>query len=57
MQLEKRIELVFADSKAYKTTKNDWLQGGIMNIFREKVVALLKKIKYILIVQSDGLLI
>ena len=42
-QLDKRVKFVFTDSKVHEMAKNDWLQGGIMNLFREKVVALLKK--------------
>ena len=42
IKLDKRVELVFANSKAYKTTKNDQPQGRIMNMCK-KSIALLNK--------------
>ena len=43
MKLNKRVKLIFTDIKVYKITKNNWLQEGIMNIFREKLIVLLNK--------------
>ena len=39
------MEIIYADSKAYKTTEGDWLQGGVMNIFKGHIADLIQKEK------------
>ena len=42
-QYDNKVEVTGTNSKAYKTTKNNWLQGGIINIYYKKAAELLRK--------------
>ena len=42
-RLGRSLEIVFADSKVHSTTKNNWLQGGILNLIGSRIPSLLRK--------------
>ena len=39
------LEIIVVDSKAHNTIKEDWLQGGMINLITRKVLAMIKKDK------------